>query len=114
MKVLVISALVVLAMVQLMKPGEAVISCQDVNQALAPCVPYLTSGAGAPATSCCAGVQKIKDMAVSVADKQAACNCVKDAAARIPTIKEDAAAGLPAKCNVPIEYPISKSTNCQE
>lgn len=115
MKGFVISALVVLAMVQFMvKSGEAAISCAEVDQSLAPCVPYLTSGTGAPPSPCCLGVQKIKQMAVSVADKQAACQCVKDAAGRLPAINEDAAAALPQKCNVQIDYPISKTFNCQE
>ncbi|XWS32428.1 hypothetical protein CRYUN_Cryun23aG0158500 [Craigia yunnanensis] len=115
MKSVIISALVVLAMVQLMvKPGEADVSCQEVDNSLAACVPYLTSGSGNPSTPCCTGVANIKAMAVTTADKQAACNCVKDAAAHIPAIKEDAAASLPAKCNVQVSFPISKSTNCQK
>ncbi|OMO50781.1 non-specific lipid-transfer protein 3-like protein [Corchorus capsularis] len=39
-------------------------------------------------------------MAQSPADKQAACNYAKDAAARVPNIKEDAATSLPAKCKL--------------
>ncbi|XWS45820.1 hypothetical protein CRYUN_Cryun14cG0012300 [Craigia yunnanensis] len=110
----VISVLVVLAMVQFMvKPGQAAVSCQEVNDSLAACVPYLTSG-GNPTPACCSGVGKLQKMAPTTADKQAACNCVKDAASRLPTIKEDAASSLPAKCNVQVDFPISKNTNCQE
>ena len=114
MKGVVISVLVVLAMVQFMaKPGQAAVSCQDVNEALAACIPYLTSG-GTPSTACCGGVGRLQKLAPTTEDKQAACNCVKDAAAHLPDIKEDAAASLPAKCNVQVSFPISKSTNCQK
>ena len=115
MKGVVISVLVVLAMVQFMvKPGQAAVSCKEVSVSLAPCISYLTSGAGNPTTACCDGVGKLQKMAQTTADKQAACNCVKDAAAHLPDIKEDAAASLPAKCNVQVSFPISKSTNCQK
>ncbi|XVF33614.1 hypothetical protein REPUB_Repub17cG0183300 [Reevesia pubescens] len=115
MKGVVISVLVVLAMVQFMvKPGEATVSCQDVNDSLKDCIPFLISGAGSPTAACCAGVGRLQNMAVTTADKKAACNCAKDAAASVPTIKEDAAASLPAKCNIQVNFPISKNTNCQE
>ena len=115
MKSVIISVFVVLAMVQFMvKPGQAAVSCDEVNECLASCIPYLTSGAGNPSAQCCGGVGKLQKISETTADKQAACNCVKQAAARIPTIKEDAASSLPAKCNVQINYPISKNTNCQE
>ncbi|XP_022759483.1 non-specific lipid-transfer protein A-like [Durio zibethinus] len=115
MKGVVISVLVVLAMVQFMvKPGQATVTCPQVNDALRDCIPYLTSGAGNPTVACCGGVDRLQKMASTTADKQAACNCAKDAAARIPAIKEDAAASLPAKCNVQVNFPISKNTNCRE
>ncbi|XVE76857.1 hypothetical protein DITRI_Ditri13aG0014000 [Diplodiscus trichospermus] len=113
MKGAIISVLVALAMVQFMaKPGEAAVTCQDVDSSLAPCVPYLSTGAGNPSGPCCDGVRRIKDIAQTTPDKQAACNCAKDAAARMPSLKEDAAASLPAKCNVQVSFPISKSIDC--
>ncbi|XWS77318.1 hypothetical protein CRYUN_Cryun01aG0250700 [Craigia yunnanensis] len=115
MKGVVISVFVVLAMVHFMvNPGRAAVSCDQVNECLASCIPYLTSGIGNPTAQCCGGVGRLQKIAQTTEDKQAACNCVKQAAARIPTIKEDAASFLPVKCNVQINYPISKNTNCQE
>ncbi|OMO69697.1 Plant lipid transfer protein/Par allergen [Corchorus olitorius] len=116
MKGVVISVLMMVAMVQFMaKSGvEATVSCQQVTSALAPCLSYLTTGAGAPPPLCCTGLGNLQKMAQSPADKQAACNCAKDAASHVPNIKEDAAASLPAKCNIQVDFPISKNTNCQE
>ncbi|KAJ4845270.1 hypothetical protein Tsubulata_038152 [Turnera subulata] len=112
MKGAVMSVLVVLAMVQFMaKPGEA-ITCGEVNSYLVACLPYLSGQGATPPAPCCAGVSKLKDSAATTADRQAACNCVKAAAASLPNIKDDAASSLPAKCNVQIGIPISRNVNC--
>ncbi|KAJ6722591.1 NON-SPECIFIC LIPID-TRANSFER PROTEIN B-LIKE [Salix koriyanagi] len=113
MKGAVISMLVLVASVQFMvKPAEA-ITCGDVDSDLFACVPYLTGkGGDDPPPQCCAGVIKLKNSAVSVADKQAACKCVKAAACRISGIDDAAASSLPANCNVQIDFPISKDFNC--
>ncbi|KAJ6344512.1 hypothetical protein OIU76_006103 [Salix suchowensis] len=78
MKGAVVSMLVLVASVQFMvKPAEA-ITCGDVDSDLFACVPYLTGkGGDDPPPQCCAGVIKLKNSAVSVADKQAACKCVQ-------------------------------------
>ncbi|CAK7349876.1 unnamed protein product [Dovyalis caffra] len=111
MKGAIISVLILLAMVQFMvKPGDA-ITCGDVNSDLAACVSYLTGkGGDFPPPQCCAGVGKLKDSAVTIADKQAACECVKAAAARISDIKDDAAASLPTKCKVQMDIPIPETS----
>jgi hypothetical protein len=115
MKGAIISMLVAVAMVQFMvKPGEA-ITCGDVNSDLSACVSYLTGkGGDFPPPQCCDGVNKLKESAVSIADKQAACECVKAAASRLPDMKDEAASSLPAKCKVQVDVPISKNFNCAE
>lgn len=115
MKGAVISMVVLVASVQFMvKPAEAIITCGDVDSDLSACVPYLTGKGVDPPPKCCAGVIKLKNSAVSIADKQAACKCVKEAASRISGIDDAAASSLPAKCNVQIDFPISKDFNCAE
>ncbi|ESR50832.1 hypothetical protein CICLE_v10033516mg [Citrus x clementina] len=111
----VISMLVVVfAMVQLLvaKPGEAAITCGQVDSSLASCIPYLMGGGNNPAAACCDGLKNLKAITPTTADRRAACDCVKAAAARYPNIKEDAASSLPTKCGVQIGIPISKTTNC--
>ncbi|KAM7511333.1 hypothetical protein LguiB_010208 [Lonicera macranthoides] len=111
MKGVAVTFLVVLAMVQFMaKPGQA-ITCGQVSGALAPCMSYLTEG-GDPSQACCTGITNLKNMTPSQADRQQACQCVKDAAAKYPNLKPDNAASLPKKCNVPVNIPISPTTNC--
>ncbi|XP_021906816.1 non-specific lipid-transfer protein A-like [Carica papaya] len=113
MKGAVVSMLLMTVMAQLLvKPGEAAVTCTQVDASLAACIPYLTAG-GTPATACCDGVKNLKAITPTTADRQTACNCVKEAAARHPNIKEDAASSLPTKCGVQMNIPISKNTNCQ-
>ncbi|KAJ6872403.1 non-specific lipid-transfer protein A-like [Populus alba x Populus x berolinensis] len=110
----IISMLVVVAMVQFtVKPGEA-ITCREVISDLATCVSYLTGKDDFPPPPCCAGVSKLKESAVSIEDKKAACKCVKAAAAGIPDLKDEAASSLPAKCKVQVDFPISKNFNCDD
>ncbi|CAN1354383.1 Non-specific lipid-transfer protein A [Linum perenne] len=111
--VAVISMVIVaaIAMVQTMQ-GAAAINCGQVDAYLAPCIPYLTTGAGDPAPKCCEGVESLKTNTPTVDDRRAACGCVKAAAGRYP-VKDDAAASLPTKCGVVINIPISKAVNCQ-
>ncbi|THG05095.1 non-specific lipid-transfer protein 1-like [Camellia sinensis] len=101
---------VVLATVQLMaKPSNAAINCSQVEGALSPCIQYLTQG-GTPSDTCCSGVRNLQSEAQTKEDRQAACSCMKTAAASFQ-IRDDAAAELPQKCEVQINIPISRNTD---
>ncbi|KAJ9188530.1 hypothetical protein P3X46_003881 [Hevea brasiliensis] len=113
MKGLVISVLVVVALVLFMvMPGEAV-DCGQVSSCLASCIPFLTGGEASPSSPCCTGIKNLEALAPTTADRRAACERVKTAAALYPNIKEDAASSLPKKCGVELNIPISKTTDCQ-
>ncbi|KAI3913605.1 hypothetical protein MKW92_038249 [Papaver armeniacum] len=93
-------------------PSQAAFTCTDVDKCLVQCLPYLVGTATVPAPGCCAGVKQIKAMTTTTEDRRQACGCVKDAANKYQNIKEDAASGLPAKCDAPLDYPISKNIDC--
>ncbi|XP_052173613.1 non-specific lipid-transfer protein 1-like [Diospyros lotus] len=93
--------------------AEAAISCGQVRSALAPCIGYLENG-GEPTGSCCSGVAALNNAAQTTPDRQQACKCLQEAAASMPSIKENFAAALPGKCGVSIPYNISSSTNCAD
>ncbi|XP_018498325.2 non-specific lipid-transfer protein 1-like [Pyrus x bretschneideri] len=102
MKGIVISKLVLLAMAHLMvQQGEAVVSCGQVDSNLAPCVSYLTKR-GNLDSAYCTGVQNIKNLAQTTADKQAACECCKAAANRFPSVDEVTASTLPASAKMEV------------
>ncbi|KAJ0047023.1 hypothetical protein Pint_04704 [Pistacia integerrima] len=94
----------------MVKPGEAV-QCGQVAASLAPCMPYLENE-GNPSAACCDRVRNIKAITPTTSDRQAACECVKSAAAKHPNINPDAASSLPGKCGAPLNIPISQNTNC--
>ncbi|XP_039008207.1 non-specific lipid-transfer protein A-like [Hibiscus syriacus] len=107
----IILVFVMLAMFQFMvMQGDATVSCGQVRSSLAKCVPFLTGAQAVPTADCCSGVSRLQTIATTTADKQAACNCVKDTAASMPSI----AASLPAECNVQFNFPISKNTDCKK
>lgn len=116
MKGAVMSMLVVVAMVELFffmaRPGEATMTCEQVGACLAPCIPYLTQG-GEPSSKCCEGVKNIKASTPTTKDKRDACECVKYAANHFPNLKDECATALPTKCDVQMDIPISRTTNCQ-
>ncbi|CAN4079372.1 unnamed protein product [Withania somnifera] len=88
--------------------GEA-ITCREVDASLAPCVPCLTQG-GDPSGSCCDGVNKIVQTTPTQQDRQAACECLKAAAACYSNLQQDAASNLPSGCGVTTAIPISPTT----
>ncbi|KAJ1419251.1 Plant lipid transfer protein/Par allergen [Sesbania bispinosa] len=105
-------ACVIVAVMCMAAPmAEAAISCGMVTGSLAPCMGYLQGGAG-PSAACCNGVKKLNGAAQTTPDRQAACNCLKNAAGSISGLNAANAAALPGKCGVNIPYKISTSTNC--
>lgn len=112
MKCVIVAVIVAVAVVAIMmEPGQA-IPCDQVKSFLAPCLPYIANG-GTPSKQCCAGVSNLQKNTPTVADRQGACQCIKEAASLLPKIDEAAASNLPVACNVQINVPISKDTNCK-
>nr|KYP48384.1 Non-specific lipid-transfer protein 1 [Cajanus cajan] len=102
----------VLCMVVVSAPmARAAITCGQVTGSLAPCIGYLQRG-GSPPPACCSGVRSLNAAAKTTADRQAACNCLKQAASAISGFNANNAASLPGKCGVRIPYKISTNTNC--
>ncbi|XP_027334171.1 non-specific lipid-transfer protein 1-like [Abrus precatorius] len=92
--------------------AEATITCGQVTSALSSCIPYIQKG-GVPSKPCCSGVSQLNNAAKTTADRQAACNCLKNAAKGLGNnFNANNAASLPGKCGVSIPYKISTTTNC--
>ncbi|OMO88842.1 Plant lipid transfer protein/Par allergen [Corchorus olitorius] len=117
--------------------ATAALTCDKVNSQLEPCTGYIRSlGAGESYGKCCDGVRNLKRMALTPADHQDACKCIKNKLGdlgerlrawvqtqnRIPRDKleglankmESLAKALPGKCGVYVPYEISATTNCNE
>ncbi|KAL4200672.1 hypothetical protein AMTRI_Chr02g212330 [Amborella trichopoda] len=111
MKGLVTCLLVLLVAHQLGHQARA-IDCTAVTESLVQCVTYLTGATDQPAAACCAGMKHLTQIAATVADKRAACDCIRKEEERFHNIKEEAAIKLPGACGVTISVPISPNTDC--
>ncbi|KAM3266141.1 non-specific lipid-transfer protein 1-like [Capsicum annuum] len=113
--VAVVLVLLMLAAVQLAMAArleqEGGITCSRVDASLAPCITFLTQG-GEPGAACCSGVNTLKGIPGSTNEERLVCNCVRAAVNRYSNLKDDAAQVLPRKCSVSLNYPISRTYNC--
>ncbi|KAL2491447.1 Non-specific lipid-transfer protein 8 [Abeliophyllum distichum] len=93
--------------------SDAAITCSDVIKDVKPCITYLKSGSGKPPADCCTGASNLVSSATSTADKQAVCNCLKNAAKNI-NINPELAKSLPGNCGFSLPYPISPTVDCSK
>lgn len=91
--------------------AEAAISCSTVISDVVPCLSYVAGSAASPTAGCCNGVKALNAAAQTTPDRQAACKCIKSAAASYK-YNSDKAGKIPGLCGVNIGFPISASTNC--
>jgi hypothetical protein len=106
------AAVVALVLLAAAATSEAAISCGQVASAIAPCISYARGQGSGPSAGCCSGVKSLNNAARTTADRRAACNCLKNAAAGVSGLNAGNAASIPSKCGVSIPYTISTSTDC--
>ncbi|KAK8969009.1 Stigma/stylar cysteine-rich adhesin [Platanthera guangdongensis] len=109
-----ISQAVAMAMLAIIFAGitaESSVTCADVGTKLSSCLGYAQNG-GTVSGECCGGVKGLKTEAATAEDRRAACMCIKTFVQKIPGIKQDLMAGIPDKCGVSINFPISFSVDC--
>ncbi|XP_018628565.2 non-specific lipid-transfer protein 1-like [Nicotiana tabacum] len=97
--------------VMLTPQADAAISCRQVVTSLSPCISYVRQGGALPAP-CCSGIKALNSQATTTPDRQAACICIKSAAAGVSGINFSLAGSLPSKCGVNLPYKISPSIDC--
>ncbi|KAK9124721.1 hypothetical protein Sjap_014323 [Stephania japonica] len=109
---LTIALYAMVALVMVAAPAaEAALTCGMVASDLAPCLNYIQHGGTIPPT-CCNGIKTLSAAAVSTEDRRTACTCLKNLLSTNRDINLELANSLPAKCGVPVPYPINPSTNC--
>ncbi|KAJ1254516.1 hypothetical protein BS78_05G072000 [Paspalum vaginatum] len=110
--VAVVVAVVAVVLLAASSSSEAAVTCGRVSSAIGPCIPYARGTGAAPSAACCSGVRSLNSAARTTADRRAACNCLKSAAARVSGLKAAKAASIPSKCGVSIPYAISPNVDC--
>ncbi|CAM8940521.1 unnamed protein product [Rhodiola kirilowii] len=88
------------------------ITCADGIQALFPCEQFLVGGGGdQPSSECCAGAQNLNNMASTVDDQRALCECFKNAAGSYG-VNSQRAEELPAMCHISLRLNVNPDVNC--
>lgn len=94
--------------------AEAALSCGQVTGYIASCIPYAGNKVPAPSRQCCSGVKTLSSITKSTPDRQAACNCLKNAAKTIKGLNAGKVSGIPGKCGVSVPYVIGTTTDCSK
>ncbi|QCE03112.1 hypothetical protein DEO72_LG8g1133 [Vigna unguiculata] len=96
--------------------AEAVVTCGQVVSNLTPCISYVMYGGTNVPDQCCNGIKNLYGLAQTTPDRQAVCNCIKNAVSgsgiNYNPRNLNLAASLPKQCHVNIPYQISPSTDC--
>ncbi|OEL33921.1 hypothetical protein BAE44_0005060, partial [Dichanthelium oligosanthes] len=79
---------------------------------MSPCFAYAQGVGNYPSGACCSGLRAVVSAAATAADRRAACDCLKAAAARVSGLDATKAAMIPARCAVKLPYTISPSADC--
>lgn len=97
-----------------MAQGE--MTCGQVVSNLTPCISYVVYGGTNVPEQCCNGIRNLYGMAQTKPDRQAVCNCIKNAVRNsgftYSHFNLNLAANLPKNCGVNIPYQISPDTDC--
>ncbi|RHN78453.1 putative plant lipid transfer protein/Par allergen [Medicago truncatula] len=89
-------------------------SCPQVQQTLAPCIPYLTNpGPPPPPDPCCNGYKTLDGQIKTPEDIQDVCYCLKPIVEN-PKLNISALASLPKDCGMDMGYVISPDMDCSK
>ncbi|RHN46671.1 putative plant lipid transfer protein/Par allergen [Medicago truncatula] len=96
--------------------ANAAPSCPEVQQTLAPCVPYVTHPGPpiSPPPPCCNAVKTLNGQSKTTQDRRDVCGCLKSMMGGIPGLNLPAIASLPKDCGVDIGYIISPNMDCNK
>ncbi|KAJ0975496.1 hypothetical protein J5N97_017461 [Dioscorea zingiberensis] len=112
--VLLVSSLLLLLSVQTGAQADA-IECEQVYEALNPCLNYIITPSKTVPKPCCDGIQGLLNKAKTTADRRTVCNCLKNAATKAgSSIDLSPVASIPAKCQVSIPFKISTKVDCSK
>ena len=91
---------------------NATLTCEEVNNSLIPCIPYISGGVDSPPQPCCDGIKNLISEATSKEDRQAVCECIKAGLKNLPGYLLGKVQSLPKKCGVSLPFEISPSIDC--
>jgi len=109
-----VTCLAVICSVLCILLANASLTCDEVQQNLIPCLPYVSSPATSPPEQCCNGVRTVNDNAQNKPDRQDVCRCLKSLMANVPGLNGTVASTLPSDCGVNFGCTISPNMDCDK
>ncbi|XP_062091416.1 probable non-specific lipid-transfer protein 2 [Humulus lupulus] len=87
--------------------------CNKVVQQLTPCLQYVRGKEPKPSKACCDGAKQLSESSKSKPDRQAACNCIKQAIGGLPDIDTSRISSVPKECGIKFDMPpIDRNFDC--
>ncbi|XP_039130946.1 non-specific lipid-transfer protein C, cotyledon-specific isoform-like [Dioscorea cayenensis subsp. rotundata] len=98
----------------LLAPATTAVTCGIVAAKAAPCLGFVTGKVAKVPAACCSGLWQLAHSAVTVTDRRAICACLKNAVKAFPGVKEQYLSQVPKACHIPVPFPVSLNTNCNQ
>ncbi|KAM0950547.1 putative plant non-specific lipid-transfer protein/Par allergen [Dioscorea sansibarensis] len=106
---------VIMSSVLLSAQVHATLTCNQVYDALKPCISYVLKPNGSVPKSCCDGISGLVKTAATTEDRRMACSCLNSAAKSAgQNINLGPIASIPDKCNLSIPFKISANADCSK
>lgn len=85
------------------KPSKGLTCEQEITLAMA-CLDYVTKKTDSPSAACCNGMKSIVYSSTTKEEKQATCNCLREAGSHIPNIDKDRVNNLCKVCKITNDF----------
>nr|WEA82707.1 nonspecific lipid transfer protein 12 [Solanum melongena]WJJ08756.1 nsLTP12 [Solanum melongena] len=105
--------LLLICMVVAPPRAKALMTCDTVYDGVHPCLSYVLFGGSVP-IECCNGLESLIASAITTADRQSACSCVKSLASHATDEELSRAASLPGQCGASVPFEISPNVDCSK
>ncbi|PHT45740.1 hypothetical protein CQW23_14898 [Capsicum baccatum] len=103
----------IICMVVALPVSEATMTCDTVYDGLQPCLNYVLYGGSVP-TDCCKRIGSLVASAITTADRQSMCSCVKKLIIHATAYQLSRAASIPRQCGVHVPFDISPNVDCSK
>ncbi|KAG9441414.1 hypothetical protein H6P81_017268 [Aristolochia fimbriata] len=88
--------------------------CKKLKNDILTCLPYLHGKAVKPPPTCCSVMQALNKVMDTQENRIEACECIREAAGKIPAFKPDRVIGMKETCEVQIPTEVFINSNCLE
>ncbi|KAG9441426.1 hypothetical protein H6P81_017280 [Aristolochia fimbriata] len=94
--------------------SEAAVNCDQFREDVGTCIKYLLGRALSPSRTCCNGMKALSDATdQGTEDNRAACECIRNIAAKTPAFRPDRVMGIRRICSgVTLPFEVFINSGC--